>query len=629
MAPIDLPPEPALSQLPTVSISTVSSKTKPLPEVQRFFTRHLSTSSSLPGTTVVPTFSPRSLLPAEQLSAPADDLSTPNLAQLPPLPPVNETVPASTDPVSVDEDTLDTINQAIDEVVESEQPASADLDLDADTNLDIDQPPQIDLDSIESSDLEPSDPELRNLELEELGLEELEVEQVPGSLEDTDLDRITSDETIPPDTINGPESDVDFSIPDTENTDPSESTDILPTPVSAPLDPSTLEITADTQIFDSTRQVVIARGNVVFKLNNALLLADEMWINLVNRYVLAEGNVVLTRGEQEVRGERAEYNLLQEAGTIFETRGELFLPQLEDDFASPLEEPLTSRTVFDPLNPDQDVTNVRRAGGFEISSRISGNTPGSLPEGEGGLRRLRFEAARVNFDAESWVAEEVRLTNDPFSPPELEFRTDRITLVSLSPTADLLTTEKPRLVFDQGLSLPLFRSRYVLNREASDSNQINPFLIGIGSDSRDRGGLFLESEIPLVQNESTSLSITPQYFLERASNQGLTDSEAFGFEFDFNTRLSPRSNISARAEVTSLDLNQFEDNVRGSIRNRYLIGNHLLSTEYSYRDRLFNGSLGFQTVRSSLGAVLLSPPINLDGRGLILTYQAGAQLVTA
>ena len=621
MAPIDLPPEPALSQLPTVSISTVSSKTKQSPEVRRF-TRYLSTSRSLTGTAVVPSVSPRSLLPAEQLSAPADDLATPNLAQLPPLPPDNETVPASTAPASVDEETLDTINQSIDEVVESEQPEPAGIDLDA--ALDIDQLPQIDLDSVESSDLEPSDPELRNLELEAL-----ELEQVPGSLEDTDLDRITSDQTNPPDTINEPESDVDFSIPDTDNTTPPESTDILPTDVSEPLDPSTLEITADTQIFDSTRQVVIARGNVVFKLNNALLLADEMWINLVNRYVLAEGNVVLTRGEQEVRGERAEYNLLQEAGTIFETRGELFLPQLEDDFASPLEEPLTSRTVFDPLNPDQDVTNVRREGGFEISSRISGNTPGSLPEGEGGLRRLRFEAARVNFDAETWVAEEVRLTNDPFSPPELEFRTDRITLVSLSPTADLLTTEKPRLVFDQGLSLPLFRSRYVLNREASDSNQINPFLIGIGSDSRDRGGVFLESELSLVQNESTSLSITPQYFLERASNQGLTDSESFGFEFDFNTRLSPRSNIAARAEVTSLDLNQFEDNVRGSIRNRYLIGNHLLSTEYSYRDRLFNGSLGFQTVRSSLGAVLLSPPINLDRRGLILTYQAGAQWVTA
>ena len=100
-------------------------------------------------------------------------------------------------------------------------------------------------------------------------------------------------------------------------------------------------------------------------------------------------------------------------------------------------------------------------------------------------------------------------------------------------------------------------------------------------------------------------------------------------EADFDTRLSPSSNLSARVRLTSLDLREAEDNLRGSIRNRYLIGDHLLSAEYSYRDRLFNGSLGFQNVRSSLGAVLLSPPINLDKRGLILTYQAGAQLVTS
>ena len=163
---------------------------------------------------------------------------------------------------------------------------------------------------------------------------------------------------------------------------------------------------------------------------------------------------------------------------------------------------------------------------------------------------LRFEAARIEFDAESWVAEDVRLTNDPFSPPELEFRTERMTLTTLSPTADLLTTEDPRLVFDQGLSLPLFRSRYVLNRGAPDSNQINPFIVEVNSDSSDRGGVFLESEIPVVRNETSSLTVTPQYFIERALNQGFTDSEVFGIKADFDTRLSPRSDLSAGLTLT-------------------------------------------------------------------------------
>jgi len=49
----------------------------------------------------------------------------------------------------------------------------------------------------------------------------------------------------------------------------------------------------------------------------------------------------------------------------------------------------------------------------------------------------------------------------------------------------------------------------------------------------------------------------------------------------------------------------------------------------SYRDRLYNGSLGFQTVQSSLGGVLTSPVIPLGKTGINLSYQAGAQNINA
>ena len=72
-----------------------------------------------------------------------------------------------------------------------------------------------------------------------------------------------------------------------------------------------------------------------------------------------------------------------------------------------------------------------------------------------------------------------------------------------------------------------------------------------------------------------------------------------------------------------------EDSFRGNLRLRQLIGTHSLAAEYSYRDRLFNGSLGFQTVQSSLGAVLTSPVIPLGGTGINLSYQAGYQFINA
>ncbi|MEM7796393.1 MAG: DUF3769 domain-containing protein [Cyanobacteria bacterium P01_C01_bin.118] len=573
MAPIALPPEPPQHQHQVFSRRAADLQLADQEAPDLITGHHPRPRQAIYGT-AEPTFSTVSLIPQEQLSEPSanNDLSKPNLATLAQLPPLPEqTDLAPTDP-------------AIEEVIEQ-----------------VEQAPPVDIED----ELETAEPTLDTDDLASDNVAPALDEAIDAATEAAEEELEASPPVLPPDPAS-----------------PTEAT-------TAPLDPSQLEITADHQSFDSIRQVVNARGNAVFKLNNAFLLADELWVNLVNRYVLAEGNVILTRGEQEVRGERAEYSLLQEEGTLFETRGELFLPALEDDFASPLEGSLSSRSVFDPLNPDQEINSVTSAGGLQINSSVRGNTPGGLPEARGGVRRLRFEAARVNFDSESWVAEDVRLTNDPFSPPELEFRTDRLTLVTLSPTADLLTTEDPRLVFDQAFSLPLLKSRYVLNRGAVDPNQVNPFLISISSDSRDRGGVFVESEFPLIRNESVNLSITPQYFVERALEQGFSDPEVFGVEVDFDSRLSPRSEISASATLTSLNVNNLEDNLRTSIRNRYLVGNHLLVSEYTYRDRLFNGSLGFQDVRSSLGSVLLSPVINLDGRGLNLTYQVGGQLVTA
>ncbi|MEM6252594.1 MAG: DUF3769 domain-containing protein [Cyanobacteria bacterium P01_D01_bin.156] len=578
MAPIDLPPELLLHHLSTVSVDVAPTGERSELHLLSLYTAQKK--KSIEVSIYAPAESFRSLIPSHQLSEhKAKDFSHPNVAQLPDLP--LEVEPESSIQSTTDAATLDEAADAANEGL-------------VDNHSRNDALPEAAIDG----DLE--------------GVAEKATLDITQESTDSTLEQDVSDtlETVDTSTLNSAEQPLTETEP-------------------RALDPAKLEITADTQIFNADRQVVNARGNVVFKLNNAFLLADELWINLVNRYVLAEGNVILTRGEQEVRGERAEYNLLQEAGTLYETRGEFFLPELENDFASPLEAPITSRSVFDPLNPDQDVTNVTNAGGFTISSSVQGTTPGSLPDSSGDVSRLRFEAARVNFDAETWVAEEVRLTNDPFSPPELEFRTDRMTLVTLSPTADLLTAEDPRLVFDQGLSLPLVRSNYVLNRGAVNPNQVNPFPINIGSDGRDRGGIFLESEFPLVRNESTNFTVTPQYFLERALDGDAFDSDVFGVELDFDTRLNPRSDLSARATITGLNLDDLEENIRGNIRNRNLIGDHVLATEYNYRDRLFNGSLGFQTVRSSLGAILLSPVIDLDNRGLKLTYQVGGQWITA
>lgn len=78
-----------------------------------------------------------------------------------------------------------------------------------------------------------------------------------------------------------------------------------------------IELIADQQEYDANNQVVIAKGNVVMRFANAVLLADRLRVNIPDRLAVAEGSVVLQRGDQTLRGEKFEYYFVQDRGVVF------------------------------------------------------------------------------------------------------------------------------------------------------------------------------------------------------------------------------------------------------------------------------------------------------------------------
>ncbi len=397
---------------------------------------------------------------------------------------------------------------------------------------------------------------------------------------------------------------------------------------------SQLSLTADFQEYNPQTQVITARGDVRLQVSDSLLEADQIWVNLTNRFALAEGNVLLTTGEQIVQGNRAEYNFIQQAGVINGAVGTLSLPDIEEDFASPLARGSRSGRAFDPINRDAEL-DVVNDGNVQIGSSSDGRLSNSSNniDGNGQLNQLRFETEELSFGVEGWRAESLRITNDPFSPPEIELRADGLLLRNLSATQDELLLKRPRLVFDQGFALPLVRSRILISRGSGvNPDDLNPVPAVIGVDGRDRGGLFIGRQVPLVTNSTTRLSVTPQYFAAQAIS-GDTDSPIdprnFGATIKLGNRLSPTTRLSGRADITSFDFEDVTDDIRGRLSIDQAIARHRLSLQYSYRDRLFNGTLGFQDVQSSAGAVLVSPTFALGDTGFNLFYQASAQLINA
>jgi len=405
----------------------------------------------------------------------------------------------------------------------------------------------------------------------------------------------------------------------------------LPSQQVAPTD--TIEITSDRQEYDQNRDVVTAEGNAVMRFSKGVLSADRVQVNLQNRIVVADGDVALKRGDQLMRGERFEYFFVQDRGTIFNARGDIYQKTFPRDTAPRIDDAtVLARPLSDRLLANQPLQGIWTDEGYQFTlGRTSGplpNIPFSEPGSQGTVNRQRFEADRVEFEGDTWYGTNVRMTNDPFSPPELEWRADKATVRRISPFEDELVASNSRLVFDQGLSLP-FINRWVFDRRDREQGLFN-----IGFDDDERGGLFIERTFTLVRNERVLFQLTPQYFVQRAlTDSNAADPNVFGLRGRLNIKFSDDTFLDANASLTSFDFGDIENQLRANVKLSQTVDlfrfPHNLTLEGNYRDRLFNGSLGFQTVQSSFGAVLASPDIPLGDSQIFLRYEGSIQFINA
>ena len=429
-----------------------------------------------------------------------------------------------------------------------------------------------------------------------------------------------------------------FEIPVPEESSPSET---APVPIDSV---DVIEVIADRQEYDESTQVVTAEGNVVMRFAEAVLTSDRIQINLADRIAVAQGNVTLTRGEQILQGSRFEYYLVQDRGVISDASGQIDRSTLDRDLSNslPEERVIPDRALSDRLMIDQPLTDIEGRDGFAIgigSTRDYNILQGNQNRGGGTINRVRFEADTIEFEGTNWQATNLRLTNDPFSPPELELRANTARYEQTEPLVNQLTTTNSRLVIDDNVTIPLIKNRFVFDRRPQ-----NPGLFDLGFDGDERGGLYIERTWRIINREQTTWSVTPQYFLQRAlvpdlfgfsdeDEGGIFDPSILGLKSQFNTVFSSRNSLEAGASITGFDFDDLEDDIRARIAATQLIGNlnnpHSFTLEGNYRERLFNGSLGFQTVRSSIGGILTSPKISLGNTGINLQYQASVQNINA
>jgi lipopolysaccharide export system protein LptA len=408
---------------------------------------------------------------------------------------------------------------------------------------------------------------------------------------------------------------------------------------------NSVELNAEQQEFNNQTQVVTANGKVVVRFNKAILNADRLTVDLKTKLAVAEGNVVLIRGKQILYGDRFNYNFEDDRGSVVEARGDIYQPTLVKDLNATTkatsdtpagEKNFSEPLLSDRLRRDQPVTNIQNTGSSGIivgSDRPIDYQP--VVKSSGTVNRLRFQADKVDFAGDKVTAEKIRITNDPFSPPELQIKADRAQFKTINSEEDEVTINNGRMTIENKFDIPFVKDRFVLNKNGKDSNLFSlgiPFNIGVDAD--ERGGIFIESSFYPVFDPRFKVTVTPQYFIQRAiSNLTFVDSSVFGLKTSIEGDLTPDTRIQASAALASLNLNKFSSNLRAkaSISKNISLLNlqHKLTGEAVYRERIFNGSLGYQEVESSFGGVLTSPNISIENTGINLDYQVGAQIITA
>ncbi|PZV13415.1 MAG: DUF3769 domain-containing protein [Pseudanabaena sp.] len=374
-----------------------------------------------------------------------------------------------------------------------------------------------------------------------------------------------------------------------------------PRPVLPPPVGEKLNVVSDRQEYDINTQVFVAEGNVVITYKKSELKADRVQLNTKTQEVVAEGNVFFKRGDQKIRGSKLTYNYSTVKGELLKASGAVDIGKLQNSEVS------------------QSAADI-------APNSITVSATGATNSSQGQVGRLGFIAERVMIDGDIWTAENLRVTNDPFTPPELQIVTSKATLTPTSPTQNRLDLESPTIIFDQGFSLPVPVNSITIDRFQRSA----PALIAF--DRIDRGGAFYQQTFDVIAQPNLSFQVSPQLLIQRAftSQNGFSGLNIFGLVATLDGAFDDGSSLAARASLSGLNLYELDSILRANASYRLpVFGNYTLLTQYAFRDRVFNGSLGFQDVNNVFGPTLISPNYILGDSKISLSYQLSTQLIGA
>ena len=267
---------------------------------------------------------------------------------------------------------------------------------------------------------------------------------------------------------------------------------------------------------------------------------------------------------------------------------------------------------------------------IDTTDSLNSNSQGYRPPTNkaGTISRIRFQGSQIKIQGSRWTAEQIAFTNDPFTPAASWSLARKVVAVMDERGVTRINSRSSQILLDGKVSLPAITNTTVGAEEAR---------FAWDTDKEDRDGFFLGYNLePIKLGPRGSLQLQPQLNVQRAlegrtssyvlpgqslasptSEQTAKLADMFGLLAALNLPMGWLS-LNAEASLSTFNPDNFRSGTRSTSRLTAplnLPGHKSANADLfgSYRERIYNGSLGLQTVVYSFGAnlagnVLLNQP---------------------
>jgi hypothetical protein len=348
--------------------------------------------------------------------------------------------------------------------------------------------------------------------------------------------------------------------------------------------------------------VIYAEGNVSVSYKGKLLKADTLIYDKLNKTISAKGNISLELGNQLFKVEQLEYSFISEKGYLLDVEGSINTNTFIDD--------LTSK--FSLLDSNK-LENL-----LEFKKKEVINTPGKV-------ENWLFFTDKISIDGQKWESKKAIFTNDL-----LEEKQVKLAINSLK----VITQEKKLrfnssinfLIFEENVSIPFWLGDRTLTKSGEFFDFENRW--NLGYENLDKDGYFIGRKFNSIDiSDDFILDLEPQFLIQR-SLKGYTKSFVKKGESITSDRVKRNSSfedyfalksqikgtikdwdLEIDKNLNSFDFDKFSDAFRfkTELSNEIdLLDSKWEKTFYgTYRERIWNGSLGEAEIYSGYGSKLL------------------------